>query len=71
LAETKRLLRGIMPRHSSSVLYTQHVAERGRELFAEVCARDVEVVVVKRGTVLDASAVIPKHSTVYRTGSTP
>ena len=47
LAGRKRLLRAIVPRRSSSVLYAQHIAERGRALFAEVCAQDLEGIVAK------------------------
>ena len=47
LADRKRLLRAIVPRRSSSVLYAQHFAGRGRALFAEVCAHDLEGIVAK------------------------
>ena len=36
-----------MPQRSTSVLYAQHIAGRGRELFAEVCAHDLEGTVAK------------------------
>ena len=47
LADRKRLLRAIVPRRSSSVLYAQHIVGHGRELFAEVCAHDLEGIVAK------------------------
>jgi bifunctional non-homologous end joining protein LigD len=39
LVERKRLLRAIVPKGSASITYASHVAERGRDLFAEVCAQ--------------------------------
>ena len=48
LLERRRLLRAIVPRRSSSILCAQHVAGRGRDLFAEVCEQDLEGVVAKR-----------------------
>jgi len=47
LLERKRELRRIIPRRSTSVLYLDHIEERGRDLFAEVCARDLEGIVGK------------------------
>jgi bifunctional non-homologous end joining protein LigD len=47
LVERKRLLRSIVPQSSTSVLYAQHITGRGRELFAEVCAQDLEGIVAK------------------------
>jgi bifunctional non-homologous end joining protein LigD len=47
LLERKCLLRAIVPRRSSSVLYAQSIAGRGRELFAEICAHDLEGIVAK------------------------
>ena len=47
LANRKRLLRAIVPRRSSSVLYAQHIDGRGRELFGEICAHDLEGIVTK------------------------
>jgi bifunctional non-homologous end joining protein LigD len=47
LADRKRLLRAIVPRRSTSVLYARHIDGRGRELFAEICAHDLEGIVAK------------------------
>jgi bifunctional non-homologous end joining protein LigD len=44
----ERRLRAIMPRHESRFLYLDHVTGRGADLFAAVCARDLERVVAKR-----------------------
>jgi bifunctional non-homologous end joining protein LigD len=48
LVERRRLLRAIVPKRSSSILCAQHVAGRGRDLFAEVCEQDLEGIVAKR-----------------------
>jgi bifunctional non-homologous end joining protein LigD len=47
LLERKRRLRGIMPAVNSRVLYLDHLAERGRDLFRVACDRDLEGVVGK------------------------
>jgi len=47
LVERKKLLRAVVPRHPSVVLYAQHVHGNGRELFAEVCRQDLEGIVAK------------------------
>jgi ATP-dependent DNA ligase len=48
LVERKRLLRAIVPKGSSAILRAQHVAGRGRDLFAAVCSQDLEGIVAKR-----------------------
>jgi bifunctional non-homologous end joining protein LigD len=48
LVKRKRLLRRIVPKRSSVVLYASHVDGRGCGLFAEVCAQDLEGIVAKR-----------------------
>jgi bifunctional non-homologous end joining protein LigD len=47
LFERKRILRAIVPRRSSSIFYAQHIDGRGCDLFAEVCAHDLEGIVAK------------------------
>jgi bifunctional non-homologous end joining protein LigD len=47
LLERKRILRAIMPNVESRVLYLDHVAERGRDLFRVACGRDLEGIVGK------------------------
>jgi bifunctional non-homologous end joining protein LigD len=47
LIERKRRLRAIMPRIETRLVYLDHVEGRGSELFAVVCARDLEGVVAK------------------------
>jgi bifunctional non-homologous end joining protein LigD len=47
LLERKRRLRRIMPRIETRLLYHDHVVGRGADLFAAVCARDLEGVVAK------------------------
>ena len=37
-----------MPRRPSRLLYVDHIAEHGRELFEQVCALDLEGIVAKR-----------------------
>jgi hypothetical protein len=44
-----------VPKRSGVILYATHVDGRGRDLFAEVCARDLEGIVAK----LKASAYDP------------
>jgi bifunctional non-homologous end joining protein LigD len=48
LLKRKRLLRRIVPNRSSVILYASHVDGRGRNLFAEVCAQDLEGIVAKK-----------------------
>jgi bifunctional non-homologous end joining protein LigD len=43
----KKLLRAILPRRSSVILYAQHVQGNGQDLFAEVCRQDLEGIVAK------------------------
>ena len=47
LLERKRQLRAIMPKIDSRVLYSDHIAERGRDLFRAACSRDLEGIVGK------------------------
>lgn len=47
LIERKRILRKIVPRHGSRLLYVDHVAGRGEDLFKLVCDADLEGVVAK------------------------
>jgi len=47
LIERKRMLRKIVPRHGSRLLYVDHVVGRGEDLFKLVCASDLEGVVAK------------------------
>jgi bifunctional non-homologous end joining protein LigD len=47
LVERKRRLRAIMPRMESRLVYLDHVAGRGAELFAKVCEHDLEGIVAK------------------------
>jgi ATP-dependent DNA ligase len=47
LHERKRRLRAIMPRIDSRLVYMDHVVGRGVDLFAAVCASDLEGVVAK------------------------
>jgi bifunctional non-homologous end joining protein LigD len=59
LVERKRLLRAIVPERSATITSTTHIAGRGRDLFAEVCAQDLEGIVAKRAeSVYDAAAPI-------------
>jgi ATP-dependent DNA ligase len=41
------MLRAIMPKVESLVLYLDHIAERGRDLFRVACERDLEGIVGK------------------------
>ena len=52
LLQRKRRLVRILPKVESRVLYLDHIAERGSELFRAACKRDLEGVVAKwaRGT---------------------
>jgi bifunctional non-homologous end joining protein LigD len=47
LIELKRLLREIVPMKSRCILFARHVAQRGRDLLAAVCERDLEGIVAK------------------------
>lgn len=47
LLERKRRLREIMPSAGSRLLYLDHVAERGGDLFRLACERDLEGIVAK------------------------
>ncbi len=47
LLERKRLLLQILPAAESRVLYLEHVAERGCDLFRAACDRDLEGIVAK------------------------
>jgi ATP-dependent DNA ligase len=44
LLERKRLLRRVIPKRRDTVLYSDHVAGRGREFFALVCPHDLGIV---------------------------
>ena len=48
LVDRKKILKAIAPKGSTSILSVQHVSGRGRELFAAVCAKDLEGIVAKR-----------------------
>ena len=48
LVERKEILREIIPKESSCVLYAKHLSQHGRELYAAVCERDLEGIVAKR-----------------------
>ena len=48
LIERKRLLRRVIPGQPSPVLYVDHVAHAGVDLYQAVCARDMEGIVAKR-----------------------
>lgn len=52
LLERKRLLVEVLPRIESRVLYLDHIAGRGRDLYDLACRRDLEGIVAKwaRGT---------------------
>jgi ATP-dependent DNA ligase len=43
----RAVLRAILPPRSSSVLYVQHIVEKGRVLYAAACAQDLEGIVAK------------------------
>jgi bifunctional non-homologous end joining protein LigD len=47
LLQRKRRLRALMPRINSRLVYMDHVVGRGVDLFAAVCARDLEGIVAK------------------------
>lgn len=48
LVERKAILRGLVPRHTSRLLYVDHVVATGIELFRAVCGHDLEGIVAKR-----------------------
>jgi ATP-dependent DNA ligase len=47
LLERKQILRRIVPRQDSRLLYVSHIEAHGIELFTEVCRRDLEGIVAK------------------------
>src|SRR5262249_3301633 len=47
LMERKKLLRKLLGRRPGVVRYLDHVAGRGRDLFAAVCEQDLEGIVAK------------------------
>src|SRR5262249_9024908 len=47
LLERKRILRRLMPRIDSGLLYVDHLAARGCDLFRTACERDLEGIVAK------------------------
>jgi bifunctional non-homologous end joining protein LigD len=59
LLERKRRLCAIMPKIETRLVYLDHVVGRGADLFAAVCARDLEGVVAKW-----------KHGRYYTDGAT-
>jgi len=44
----KRLARLVQAAKCPRLLYAQHIEQRGKSLFAEICARDLEGIVAKR-----------------------
>ena len=48
LIERKRMLRSILPKRPSALLYADHVEQSGIDLFRLVCERDLEGIVAKR-----------------------
>ena len=46
----KRLARLIQAATCSRLLYAQHIEQRGKGFFAEICDRDLEGIVAKRKT---------------------
>lgn len=48
LVERKAILRGLVPRQPSRLLYVDHIEEHGVALFGEVCRQDMEGIVAKR-----------------------
>jgi bifunctional non-homologous end joining protein LigD len=44
----KRLARLVRAAKCSRLLYAQHIEQRGKSFFAEICARDLEGIVAKR-----------------------
>jgi bifunctional non-homologous end joining protein LigD len=55
LIERKRVLRTLIPRQPSSLLYVSHICGSGVDLFREVCRRDLEGIVAKHKNGLYAS----------------
>ena len=47
LLDRKRLLRRVIPKRRDTVLYSDHVRGRGRDLFAAIAANDLEGIVAK------------------------
>jgi len=47
LLERKRRLQDLIPASPSRLLYVSHIAERGNDLYREVCRRDLEGIVAK------------------------
>jgi hypothetical protein len=47
LLRRKRLLRSVMPRVESRLLYLDSIAERGRDLYRAACDKDLEGIVAK------------------------
>jgi ATP-dependent DNA ligase len=58
LVERKKALRALVPRRSRVTLYADYVRRR-RDLFAEVCRRDLEGIVAKRAAGVDDLAAMP------------
>src|SRR5207237_793873 len=50
LIERKSLLRSLIPRRRSRLLYVDHIDKRGCDLFEQACELDLEGVVAKRRT---------------------
>jgi hypothetical protein len=48
LLERKRILRSIVPKPPSVLLYADHVEQRGIDFFRRVCELDLEGIVAKR-----------------------
>lgn len=48
LLERKRILRSIVPKQPSVLMYADHVEQRGIDFFRLVCERDLEGIVAKR-----------------------
>ena len=47
LLERKQLLRRVIPKRRDTVLYSDHVTGRGRDLFAVIVGNDLEGIVAK------------------------
>ncbi len=47
LTERKKILRGLIPRRSSFVLFADFIEARGRDFYRAVCTRDLEGIVAK------------------------
>jgi bifunctional non-homologous end joining protein LigD len=47
LRERKRILRSVVPKTSTSMLYVDHVEEHGVALFEQACAADLEGIIAK------------------------